>query len=245
VVSLVGRTALADLTGVLRSCVLYLGNNSGPQHIAAALGVPTVGIYSGVVDAAEWGPTGRHAIALQRNMICSPCYLVKPEDCVRDMACLKRLEPAVVHGYCEMLLARPVPEVAVVTRAKAAAEVAPKRNSVAGKAKPVAVAAVTATPDRSQRTRVGDTRKPAAEMVAKRIEPAGKKSGSLAEKRPTLQAAGSGVKVKLGAARVTGPAGRLATPSAPIQRETKTNLTKRRTSLGAKPTHPSLRLQKV
>ena len=108
VVSLVGRTSLADLNGVLRACALYLGNNSGPQHIAAALGVPTIGIHSGVVDAAEWGPTGPRAIALQRNMACSPCYLLKPDECVRDMACLKRLEPAVVHGYCEMMLARRV-----------------------------------------------------------------------------------------------------------------------------------------
>ena len=112
VVSLAGKTSLADLTGLLRACSLYLGNNSGPQHIAAALGLPTVGIYSGVVDAAEWGPTGPRAVALQRDMVCAPCYLVKPEDCIRDMACLKRLEPAIVHQYCEMMLARAVPAVA-------------------------------------------------------------------------------------------------------------------------------------
>jgi O-antigen biosynthesis protein len=109
VVSLAGRTSLAGLTGVLRACALYLGNNSGPQHIAAALGVPTIGIHSGVVDAAEWGPTGPRAIAVQRNMVCGPCYLVKPEECVRDMACLKRLEPAEVHRYCAMMLGRAVP----------------------------------------------------------------------------------------------------------------------------------------
>jgi ADP-heptose:LPS heptosyltransferase/GT2 family glycosyltransferase len=109
VVSLAGRTSLSELTAVLQSCALYLGNNSGPKHIAAALGVPTVGIHSGVVDAAEWGPVGPRAVAVQKNMVCMPCYLVKPEDCVRDMACLKRLEPAVVHQYCEMMLARVVP----------------------------------------------------------------------------------------------------------------------------------------
>jgi ADP-heptose:LPS heptosyltransferase/GT2 family glycosyltransferase len=110
VVSLAGQTSLSELAAVLGACSLYLGNNSGPQHIAAALGVPTVGIYSGVVDAAEWGPTGPRAIALQRNMICGPCYLVMPVEGVRDMACLKRLEPAVVHQHCEMMLAKVVPE---------------------------------------------------------------------------------------------------------------------------------------
>jgi hypothetical protein len=94
--------------------------------------VPTIGIHSGVVDAAEWGPTGPHAIALQRNMVCGPCYLVKPEECARDMACLKRLEPAVVHEYCEMMLARRVPGVGVVaTRPSHTAERSPRSNKSA------------------------------------------------------------------------------------------------------------------
>jgi O-antigen biosynthesis protein len=134
VVSLAGRTSLADLTELLCACALYLGNNSGPKHIAAALGVPTVGIHSGIVDAAEWGPIGPRAIALQRNMVCSPCYLVKPEDCVRDMACLKRLEPAVVHQYCEMMLARAVPVAPLIPAAEA--EPSRKPVSVAKPAKP-------------------------------------------------------------------------------------------------------------
>ena len=114
VVSLAGRTTLAELTELLSACALYLGNNSGPKHIAAALSVPTVGIHSGVVDAAEWAPMGPRAIALQKNMVCSPCYLVQPDDCVRGMACLTRLEPAVVHQYCEMMLARRVPAAALM-----------------------------------------------------------------------------------------------------------------------------------
>ena len=134
VVSLAGRTSLADLTGLLCACALYLGNNSGPKHIAAALGVPTIGIHSGVVDAAEWGPIGPRAIALQRNMVCSPCYLVNLEDCVRDMACLKRLEPAVVHQYCEMMLARAAPEAV----AAGATAVVPGRLARRSAVKPVA-----------------------------------------------------------------------------------------------------------
>jgi ADP-heptose:LPS heptosyltransferase/GT2 family glycosyltransferase len=108
VISLAGRTSLVDLQRLLVACALYVGNNSGPKHIAAGLGVPTIGIHSGIVDAKEWGPLGPRAIALQRNMVCSPCYLVKPDDCVRGMACLKGLEPGTVQQYCEMMLARPV-----------------------------------------------------------------------------------------------------------------------------------------
>jgi len=135
VMSLAGRTSLAELTGLLRACSLYLGNNSGPKHIAAALGVPTIGIHSGVVDATEWGPVGPRAIALQRSMICSPCYLVKPEDCVRDMACLKRLEPSVVYQYCEMMLARVAPRTAATT---ARPELHPAKSTKSHSAMPLA-----------------------------------------------------------------------------------------------------------
>ncbi len=56
--SLVGRVKLGELAQVMRGCVLFVGNNSGPQHLAASLGVPSVGIHSGVVDAVEWAPLG-------------------------------------------------------------------------------------------------------------------------------------------------------------------------------------------
>ena len=103
--SLIGSVRLGDLPALIARCALFVGNNSGPQHIAAGLGVPTVGIHSGVVDAREWGPKGTHAVAIQRAMICSPCYLSKLEDCSRGLACLRGLLPADVVRVCHRLLA--------------------------------------------------------------------------------------------------------------------------------------------
>jgi len=108
VVSLVGRTPLRDLPALLSACALYVGNNSGPKHIAAALGVPTIGIHSGVVDAVEWAPIGKRAAALRRNMTCSPCYLARMEDCPRNFACMRGLEPTIVQELSEVFLGRPV-----------------------------------------------------------------------------------------------------------------------------------------
>jgi ADP-heptose:LPS heptosyltransferase len=108
VVSLVGKTSLRQLPDLLRACALYVGNNSGPKHIAAAIGVPTIGIHSGVVDATEWGPIGRRAVAVRRNMACSPCYLARQEDCPRNFACMRGLEPASVHAIAETFLAHQV-----------------------------------------------------------------------------------------------------------------------------------------
>ena len=98
--SLVGQVKLAQLGGVMRACRLFVGNNSGPQHLAASLGLPTIGIHSGVVDAAEWAPLGPLALALRRPMVCSPCYLEFAADCPRNLECLTGLRPAEVFAAC-------------------------------------------------------------------------------------------------------------------------------------------------
>jgi ADP-heptose:LPS heptosyltransferase len=103
--TLVGKLDLRDLPAFLTACALFVGNNSGPQHIAAGLGVPTIGVHSGVVDAREWGPLGPRALAVRRDMECSPCYLAKVKDCHRDLACLSELRPGDVYPVCRRLLA--------------------------------------------------------------------------------------------------------------------------------------------
>ena len=133
VVSLVGKTPLGELPGLLGACVLYVGNNSGPKHIAAALGVPTIGIHSGVVDAVEWGPIGKRAVALRRNMACSPCYLARFQDCPRELACLRSLEPALVHQNAEMLLAKPIRTMGAVLM-RASRRPIPPANDLGGTA---------------------------------------------------------------------------------------------------------------
>jgi hypothetical protein len=170
VVSLVGKTPLRRLPELLRACALYVGNNSGPKHIAAALGVPTVGIHSGVVDAAEWGPIGRRAVALRRNMTCSPCYLARQEDCPRSFACMRGLDPIAVQEVAETFLARPVerqpletlaePAPEPVARVAASAAKSARRRKAAAEIEPVveaapvdAVEATDAKPRRGRRRR--------------------------------------------------------------------------------------------
>ena len=104
--SLVGRVKLAQLPDVMRACVLFVGNNSGPQHLAASLGMPAIGIHSGVVDATEWAPLGAQAVAIRRRMICGPCYLEFASDCPRNLACLTGLRPQDVFAACRTMLGR-------------------------------------------------------------------------------------------------------------------------------------------
>ena len=103
--SVAGRLPLAELAGVLARCTLFIGNDSGPKHIAAALGVPTVGIHSGTVDPTEWGPLGEDAVAIARGMSCAPCYLNREQDCPRALACIHGIDPGAVYRLCRPVLA--------------------------------------------------------------------------------------------------------------------------------------------
>ena len=105
VISLIGKTGMNDLPYVMLASDLFIGNDSGPKHMAAGLGVPTIGVHSGVVDATEWGPLGPNAVAMRRDMNCSPCYLEKVSDCHREHACMTGLLPRDVYQICQQLLA--------------------------------------------------------------------------------------------------------------------------------------------
>ena len=89
----------------MRACDLFVGNNSGPKHLAASLGMPAMGIHSGVVDAAEWAPVGRQALAISRRMICGPCYLEFASRLPAQSRLPDRASAADVLAACRRLLA--------------------------------------------------------------------------------------------------------------------------------------------
>lgn len=62
-VDLVGKLSLPEVAAVLSRASLYVGNDSGLMHIAAATGVPTLGLF-GPTPASEYGPVGARAEAV-------------------------------------------------------------------------------------------------------------------------------------------------------------------------------------
>lgn len=74
VVNLVGQTSVADLAALLRASSAFLGNDSGVMHVAAALGVPTLGLF-GSSSVAWTAPRGPRARALAATgFACQPCF---------------------------------------------------------------------------------------------------------------------------------------------------------------------------
>jgi ADP-heptose:LPS heptosyltransferase len=62
-IDLVGRVSLPEVAACLARATLFIGNDSGLMHLAAAAGTPTIGLF-GPTDAATYGPTGRRAVAV-------------------------------------------------------------------------------------------------------------------------------------------------------------------------------------
>lgn len=90
-VDLTGRTALADVVGVLKACRGFAGNDSGLMHVAAALGVPTVGVFGS--SNPDWtAPVGPRAAAVgAEGYPCRPCYRKtcnQPRFCLEDVSAL-------------------------------------------------------------------------------------------------------------------------------------------------------------
>ena len=88
-VVLAGKTSVAELVALLARCSLFLGGDSGPLHVASALGIPSVSVY-GPTDPAITGPLGANARVLCSQVECSPCYDPRrPSGCTRgDLRCM-------------------------------------------------------------------------------------------------------------------------------------------------------------
>ncbi len=88
-ISLAGETSVLQLAAVLKRCRLFVGNDAGPMHIAAAVGTPVVALF-GPTDPAEWGPWGEGHVVLYKGLDCSECW--RRSACWRGEAnCLRQI----------------------------------------------------------------------------------------------------------------------------------------------------------
>ena len=86
-INFAGVTSIAEFVELVAACEVYLTNDSGPMHIASALGVPTVAVF-GATDHEATGPTGDHSRVVREQVECSPCLL---RECPIDHRCMTRV----------------------------------------------------------------------------------------------------------------------------------------------------------
>jgi len=84
----IGKTNLNELAGLLKRCTLFISNDTGPLHIATAVGTRTVNISLASVHFRETGPYGEDHYVIEADIPCSPCGF---QSGCKDMVCKEKV----------------------------------------------------------------------------------------------------------------------------------------------------------
>ncbi|MDQ1650312.1 MAG: hypothetical protein QOG60_2369, partial [Frankiaceae bacterium] len=111
VADLAGTTGLGGLLGLLARADLFLGNDSGPRHLAEAVGTPTVAVFTNA-NLADVAPLSRvwHRVAVSWSSRCAACDAPVQQQCGHDATVLGDVGVDEVSGLAgEILAQRPPP----------------------------------------------------------------------------------------------------------------------------------------
>ena len=99
-ISLAGKTSLKELIAVMRKAKFVISNDSGPMHIAAALGIPVYAIF-GPTDPLRTGPYGKGHTIISPAIPCAPCFKKTCEDvkCLEGLSVDKAFETIKSNKY--------------------------------------------------------------------------------------------------------------------------------------------------
>jgi len=98
-----GRMNVRESAALLGRCDLYLGNDTGTMHLAAAMNTPCVAIFSAIDWRGRWHPFGTRNRIFRKTVECEGC---NTPHCFNDHKCLKLIEEADVYSACEALLGK-------------------------------------------------------------------------------------------------------------------------------------------
>lgn len=100
VVDLVGKTSLLETMALIEKCSLFITNDSGLMHLAAALRIPLIAIF-GSTDPFTTSPLGNSSIIIRKEMSCSPCL---KRECPTDHQCMRLIEADEVYQHVKQAL---------------------------------------------------------------------------------------------------------------------------------------------
>ena len=110
-ISLAGQATLKEFAAIAQRAALFVGNDSGAMHIAAAVSTPMVALF-GPSNPEEWGPRGERVKVLYKGLDCRACF---HPTCERgELNCMKQLSVEEVCSAAAQLLAAGVPRSANV-----------------------------------------------------------------------------------------------------------------------------------
>ena len=101
---LTGKTDVRELMEVISGLRLFVTNDSGPMHIAAALGVPVAAIFGPTTKELGFFPYGEKSEVIQAALKCRPCALHGSNECPRGhFLCMKLITPEKVFDAARRL----------------------------------------------------------------------------------------------------------------------------------------------
>lgn len=96
-----GKTDLGEAMALIEQCRLFVSNDSGLMHVAAALNVPLVAVF-GSTNSTTTGPLGSRSRVVQVSVACSPC--LKPECPEGHLNCMDRIDVDMVFAAAKAML---------------------------------------------------------------------------------------------------------------------------------------------
>ena len=100
ILDLAGQTSLKEAMALMSRCRVFVSNDSGLMHVAAALGVPTVAIF-GSTNTVTTAPVGRRVAIVHKPVPCSPCL---KQTCPTDFRCMAMIGVDDVYDAARGLL---------------------------------------------------------------------------------------------------------------------------------------------
>ncbi|MFC1621606.1 lipopolysaccharide heptosyltransferase II [Candidatus Omnitrophota bacterium] len=88
---LCGKTSVGDLAALFKRACLFISNDSGPVHIACAIGIPVISIFSRNergLSPKRWGPLGTKTAVLHKDVGCAECLA---HNCKKGFLCLNSI----------------------------------------------------------------------------------------------------------------------------------------------------------
>ena len=103
-INLSGALTLKQLAAFLKKAVLFIGNDTGPMHMAAALDVPVIAIFGRNqpgVSPSRWRPIGHSNVVFHEDSGCFPCY---DTECPYEYKCLRAVTVEAVFEAAQKIV---------------------------------------------------------------------------------------------------------------------------------------------
>ena len=96
-VNAAGSLSVRESAALLQDCTLYLGNDTGTMHLAAAVGTPCVAIFAAIDWVGKWTPFGDNNRVFRKSVECEGCHT---PTCFNNHKCLDLVTVDEVYAAC-------------------------------------------------------------------------------------------------------------------------------------------------